>query len=234
MRYFSVLIFIVVLFTLSCNDQPAENVKAEAALSSEDRALCELLKIDSSLIKQLREHTKARLDKFTPEPVWVNTPEGEFVERESKLNGLYFEASQEMAKRYISELSADFQENGYTIYLCEENFGIENTKDKVAIVSTADKYEILRETGTDGINYDIDNDSLIKIIKDFDAKYELTLIGCNYDWCEFSIGKPPSDYLQLAGECYAICPDIVDQGTGSVESLADEIKRTGTLYFWWD
>jgi hypothetical protein len=26
----------------------------------------------------------------------------------------------------------------------------------------------------------------------------------------------------------------VEQGTGSVEALADEMKKTKRLYFWWD
>lgn len=222
-------------FLTSCGPGTTETTTDKnAALSAGDRALCTSLKIDSAIIIQLRELTQAKLDTFTPEPLWIDTEEGDIIERPSELHGVYFEATQLSARQYILELGPQFQKSGYTIYLCEENFGIDNLKDKVAIVPTADKYTILKETGTDGINYDIDNDSLVDIIKTFDAKYELTLIGCHTSWCEFTFAKEPTDWLAFAEECYTVCPDIVDQGTGTVEELAAELQRTKTLYFWWD
>jgi hypothetical protein len=42
------------------------------------------------------------------------------------------------------------------------------------------------------------------------------------------------DANALARRFYAFCPDIVDQGTGSVEALAQELRRSRTLYCWWD
>jgi len=35
-------------------------------------------------------------------------------------------------------------------------------------------------------------------------------------------------------ELYDFCPDIVDQGTGTMEALKLEITRTRELYLWWD
>lgn len=201
-------------------------------LTPVERVYCDSLHIDSALIISLRSKTKAKLNVFLPAPHWVYGEDGSVMEVPSKLEALYFEADQSNAKVIVDELRADFQKKGHTIYVCEENFG--NGNDKVAIVNTADKYSILKETGTDGANYDIDNDSLQKIIHTFDEKYDLTLVGCNYDWCEFAIGKEPMNWKTLADECYAVCPDIVDQGTGTVDALADELKRTKTIYFWWD
>jgi hypothetical protein len=39
----------------------------------------------------------------------------------------------------------------------------------------------------------------------------------------------PSAPRETAGR-----PDIVDQGIGSVEKLAHELRDKGTLYFWWN
>jgi hypothetical protein len=61
-----------------------------------------------------------------------------------------------------------------------------------------------------------------------------SLVGASGDWCEFKIEKEPADWMVFANEAYAVCPDIVDQGTGSVEALAEEMKNTRRLYFWWD
>ena len=38
----------------------------------------------------------------------------------------------------------------------------------------------------------------------------------------------------LAQRFNAFCPDIVEQGTGTVAALARELKRSGELYCWWD
>jgi hypothetical protein len=92
----------------------------------------------------------------------------------------------------------------------------------------------LKQVETDGINYDITNDSLIKIVKKFDEKYSLELIGASGDWCDFYVNSEPKDWNEFAKEVYKVCPDVVDQGAGTVEALADEMKKTKRLYFWWD
>jgi hypothetical protein len=33
---------------------------------------------------------------------------------------------------------------------------------------------------------------------------------------------------------YDFCPDIVDQGIGSVELLAESLVEGDRLFFWWD
>jgi hypothetical protein len=40
--------------------------------------------------------------------------------------------------------------------------------------------------------------------------------------------------LEFAKEVYQFCPDVVDQGTETVEALASERKRTNRVYLWWD
>ena len=44
----------------------------------------------------------------------------------------------------------------------------------------------------------------------------------------------PSDPAAVARGMYALCPDIVDQGFGEVEYLAESLGSTDGLYFWWD
>jgi len=38
----------------------------------------------------------------------------------------------------------------------------------------------------------------------------------------------------LSHEMYEFCPDVVDQGAGSVEELERGIKLTNSFYLWWD
>lgn len=46
--------------------------------------------------------------------------------------------------------------------------------------------------------------------------------------------EDPAEAKRIAIEQYAYCSDIVDQGTGSVETLAAELLGASVWFFWWD
>lgn len=134
----------------------------------------------------------------------------------------------------VFKLKDGLTKKGYSIFLLENNFGYDNKPDNVAVLKTTDKYAVLKQIETDGINYEITNDSLISIIKQFDKQYSLELIGASGDWCEFVVHNEPANWTAFAQQVYKFCPDVVDQGTGTVEELAKEMEQTKRLYFWWD
>ncbi|MBP6127765.1 DUF4253 domain-containing protein [Flavobacterium sp.] len=150
------------------------------------------------------------------------------------LKGLVFGEKNSKSYELVFNLMDGFRKKGYTIFLLENNFNIDNQLDNIGVLKTTDKYSILKQIGTNGINYDIDNDSLINIIKRFEKKYSLELIGASGDWCEFVINSEPKDWTKFAKEVYKVCPDVVDQGTGTIEALSNEMKNTKRLYLWWD
>ncbi|TLD72557.1 DUF4253 domain-containing protein [Phragmitibacter flavus] len=57
------------------------------------------------------------------------------------------------------------------------------------------------------------------------------------DVIEFTVARPPADdtqALELAWQQYLYCSDIVDQGVGSVATLAKALRHSTRWYFWWD
>lgn len=56
------------------------------------------------------------------------------------------------------------------------------------------------------------------------------------DIIEFAVPKPVSDEesLSLAKEHYAFCPDIVDQNLGTINALADVLRKSTVWFFWWE
>lgn len=57
------------------------------------------------------------------------------------------------------------------------------------------------------------------------------------DVIEMTVARPPTTReaaLELAKEQYVYCPDIVDQGTESIEALAATLLNSGVWFFWWD
>jgi hypothetical protein len=230
MNHCSFLLFCCLLF--ACNSQEKKN---SSSVSNKERHYCDSLQIDTTVIIELRKHTDAAVEPFHYSHSKQVFSDGSEKELEPVyLQGFVFKETEQNTKILIEKLHDQFISMGYTLFVLEMNFGYGEKKDVMGILKTTDKYKVLREVNTNGINYDIDNDSLLKIIKVFDDKYALDLVGCSGDWCEFRIGKEPADWLNFAKEAYAVCPDIVDQGSASVEALADEMKAGKILYFWWD
>jgi len=204
-------------------------------ISNAEQHLCDSLQIDPSVILDLRQHTDAEVEAFHYSLSRQINPDGSEIELDPiHLKGLVFQETAENTQELLDKLQSPLKKKGYTLFTLDQNFGIAGKLDIMAILNTTDKYEVLNQIKTDGINYEITTDSLVKIIKTFDEKYNLELTAASGDWCEFRIMKEPTDWLTIANEAYAVCPDIVDQGAGSVETLAEEMKRTRRLYFWWD
>lgn len=73
------------------------------------------------------------------------------------------------------------------------------------------------------------------------AKYWFTRHGAvpavvTSDVLEYLLPAPVGreEAARLALEQYAFCADIVDQGVGTLEALADGLARSDHWYFWWD
>ncbi len=123
---------------------------------------------------------------------------------------------------------------GYFVFISERNYRIKGAPDSVSLLKTSDPYDALRTMGTNGWNYDISPEMVIARLKAWDARFGLVLHGVGFDWLEARFKRPPENLLEFAKEVYAFCPDVVDQGTGTVDGLAKDMRRTNTLFLWWD
>jgi len=228
----NVLLFVFILvITVGCKSQPVTN---DYILTNSERVICDSLQIDSVIIKIIRKFNTNAIERFHYS---LGKSYENGIETESDpifLQGLVFSEINSKSYELVFRLKESFAKKGYCIFMLENNFNIGNKLDNIAVLKTTDKFEILKSIGTDGINFDITNDSLISLIKDFDKKYSLELIGASGDWCEFIIHKEPKDWTQFAKEVYKVCPDVVDQGTDTIKELANEMQRSKRLYFWWD
>jgi hypothetical protein len=68
-------------------------------------------------------------------------------------------------------------------------------------------------------------------------RYGVDLVGINGDMMNLRASRPPGDRKEavaLAREVYGYCPDIVDQGMGSISALAASLTHDDWWYLWWD
>jgi hypothetical protein len=204
------------------------------SLTTSERKLCDSLQMDTMLIELIRNHNTSVIEPFHYSRTTMYSDGKETEVNPIHLNGVIFREPYATSIQFVENLYHTFHSKGYSIFVLEVNFNLKNQPDEIAVLKTSDKFAILKQLQTDGANYNINNDSLLRMIKKFDNKYSLDLIGAAGDWCEFTITKEPADWLAFAREVYKVCPDVVDQGTNTVEALADEMKKTKRLYFWWD
>jgi hypothetical protein len=106
--------------------------------------------------------------------------------------------------------------------------------DTIGIIRSDDPNDMLRGASTSGVNYDIFTDSIIALVGRWSRAYGFRLQAAGGDWMEGAITPTAEQWKDLAQEVYKVCPDVVDQGTNTVEALEAEMRKTGLLYCWWD
>lgn len=77
----------------------------------------------------------------------------------------------------------------------------------------------------------------LAIARYWHEKFGASLATMSTATLEFMVERPPQtdeEALALATEQYLYCPDIVDQGVGSIDHLAQLLKGSQVWYFWWD
>ncbi|MEL6236121.1 MAG: DUF4253 domain-containing protein [Pseudomonadota bacterium] len=75
------------------------------------------------------------------------------------------------------------------------------------------------------------------LLRRWEEAFGARLVSFGHDIIEMTVERPPS--TREAAEALAIaqylyCPDIVDQGTGTIDTLAAALLAGNDWYFWWD
>jgi hypothetical protein len=96
------------------------------------------------------------------------------------------------------------------------------------------QFDILRIAASDAVNFNKGTEDLIKQLQAWDSAHGIDLFQAETDTVQFRLLRIPSDLKKFAEDVYEFCPDIVDQGVGSVDQLAKDIGAGGKVLLWWD
>lgn len=86
-------------------------------------------------------------------------------------------------------------------------------------------------------NYDITGAEHEAVLGHWRQQYGAELLTLTHDVIELAVPRPPTDpadVAQVAQEQTAYCPDIVDQGVGTITALAEQQVYSHLWFFWWD
>lgn len=106
--------------------------------------------------------------------------------------------------------------------------------EEIVVARGNSQFDTLRVAKSDAVNYDMVTDDLIKKLTEYDRDYGIDIFHAETDTIEFRFSKLPADLPGFCKDLYEFCPDIVDQGVGTVEALESEIRKTQEVFLWWD
>ncbi len=139
--------------------------------------------------------------------------------------------TEKSARSIINKHRDRFISEGKYIFIS----GFSGNEYKVGLIGkTSDPYKIMEFAKTNGVNHDIETKDIIEKYHQWQEQFGIKPIAIGFDFCECEIVNRDIDYKKLAADIYTFCPDVVDQGTETVEILEKEMKRTGTIFLWWD
>ena len=167
----------------------------------------------------------------------------DFGREEKKVDGTYSTVlDDETIDSILYDLS-DILGDEYNFFIGTTNFlapindiNIDEKKPSSELIITKEKswQDMIRLAESDAINYDMETEDLIEKISEYDEKYGIELVLAETDSIVLDFKKLPENIMELAKDIYEFCPDIVDQGSGDINILAEGLEITHRLYLWWD
>lgn len=114
-------------------------------------------------------------------------------------------------------------------------FGVEGPM-LLAEIPVAHPWEVFAYLPFGGWNDCPDTAGLMAAAKYWYEQYGAVPGMVSHDVLQFTVPAPVAREraMALALEQYIWCPDIVDQGCGTVGALADGLARSTVWFFWWD
>lgn len=105
---------------------------------------------------------------------------------------------------------------------------------ELVVGSGNSQFDILRLAKSDAANYGLDTEDLVKKLQEYDRNYGINIFHAETDTIEFELLSLPRNLSAFATDLYKFCPNIVNQGVGSVSALEESIEALGEVYLWWD
>lgn len=139
------------------------------------------------------------------------------------------------SKTYLNKVRSALPSGSFAFIGTTRNLSKENVVGvEIVVISSSDKFDILRASYSDGINYGLTNEKIIDKLKEWDKAYDIDIWQAETDTIQFTFKSLPEDVPSFTSDVYKFCPDIVDQGSGNISDLIRYIKGSKSLYLWWD
>lgn len=96
------------------------------------------------------------------------------------------------------------------------------------------QFDILRLAKSDACNYGMGTEDIIMRLQKWHEAIGIDIFHAETDTIELTLTGIPGNWKAFAEEVYEFCPDIVDQGLGSLDALEDGMRNYQQILLWWD
>jgi hypothetical protein len=150
--------------------------------------------------------------------------------------GLVFKfINHEKAHSIFNMYSDKVMEGNNYIFLTNMDFDESyNTYYDIVIIDGSDPFEIIKRIGTNGVNYDQYNNAIINQLKEWNAEVEFKFVVIDVARIHAYMNKLPTDITKFSKDVYDFCPDVIDQGYGSMDEMISDYKDSKYFWLWWD
>ncbi len=104
--------------------------------------------------------------------------------------------------------------------------------DELVVAAGTTQFDILRHAGTDGVNFGLTAEDLIKTLEDFDHRYGIDIYHAETDSVEFKLTRLPDPLSEFCEELADFCPDLLAED--SLKDLERSIAKSSRVSLWWD
>ena len=146
------------------------------------------------------------------------------------------EFDMEWDEDFMEEME-DMEDAANNCFMGYQDYSSRNTQPLIlAEIPVKNPWEVFAYLPFGGWNECPDTPELMAVTKYWFELYGAVPAVMTHDVLEFALPAPVDQDAapQLASEQYAFCPDIVDQGMGSVGMLTRMLSNSSVWYFWWD
>ena len=151
------------------------------------------------------------------------------IEKE-KLAG--FSVHTKKADEVISSFRSSLHAKGYLLFRSRKGYG--TLPDIVTVIKGNSTYDILKIQGTEATNYQLDTKEIITWLKEQQKQASFVITGAGTDWLEARFIKPPANMQAFARRVRSFAPDVIDPEKGTVDKLAERMKKMNGFYLKWD
>jgi hypothetical protein len=129
-----------------------------------------------------------------------------------------------------------FAARGFLLFRRDAYVGPPGLAARVVVWPRMEPYAALRVLQTNGWNHDISTEMVEAWLRVMEREhpFAFTIIGFDEVGGRFERQPTWDEALEIAKRVYAFCPDVVDQGTGTLAVLVDEVLEHRSFYCWWD
>jgi hypothetical protein len=123
----------------------------------------------------------------------------------------------------LEKVQSDFLKRGCFVFNNDVT-----EKNRIVVLPTTDKYEVLQAMGTNGVNWNLDAKKIIAWLRKLEKQQPLVITGVSNEHVSARFTTKVKDVEDLALRILEFSPDLDNFG-----ELMTQLPKTGKFDLWW-